>query len=476
MVSFGYVAFVSSLVLCAAGTSQEAQLEDLTAALNAVWVLICTFLVFWEQAGFAMWEAGSLRKKNVHNILMKNLLDAAIGASAFLACGWAFAFGEGNPFVGLTNFFWIDIDQCSSWFFQWAFAATAATTVSGCVAERTGFEAYLIYTFIITGVIYPIVVHWVWSDEGFLCAWNKDAILESGMIDFAGSAVVHMLGGVAGLVGSIIVGPRKGRFDPKVDQDSLLGHSIALTTLGVYCLWFGWFGFNAGYTLSVTNGNYRTAALICVNTVLSPAFSALTCLALEKKLVGFYDLANVLNAVVAGLVGITGPCGVVSPGGSVAIGVVSGVVYCLSTRAHAKCRIDDPVGAVAVHAWPGLWGVVAPGLLATKEQVKELGYVADAGLFYGAGGKQLAAQLIGIAIVLAWTVATSAAVFFALKLIGILRVKEEHEIEGMDIAKHGVTRKHLLEKSADLTWPETDEMKADAKTEAAKIDALDKAL
>jgi Amt family ammonium transporter len=213
-------------------------------------------------------------------------------------------------------------------------------------------------------------------------------------------------------------------------------------------LWFGWFGFNAGYTMTVTKGNFRVAAVICVNTVVSPAFAALTCLVFEKCFSGIYDLPNVLNAVVSGLVGITGPCGVVSPGGAVVIGIVSGLTYCLSVRAHARLWIDDPVCAIAVHAWPGLWGAIAPGFFATSEQVKALGYNAKAGLFYGGNINQLGVQCLGSITILAWTALMSWIVFFSLRLLGLLRVSKEEEELGLDISKHGVQRQVLDNKAS----------------------------
>ena len=286
----------------------QQQLDDITSAINTGWVLICAFLVFWEQAGFAMWEAGSLRKKNLHNILLKNIVDSCISGVAFYAIGYTIAFGDGgNAFIGGgSDLFLAKGADYASFTFQWAFAATAATTVSGCVAERVEFVAYLVYSFFITAFMYPVVVYWVWADDGWLTAWGDNAVGGQGMIDFAGSGVVHMLGGVAGLVGSMILGPRLGRFDGSVDPREFRGHSIALTTLGVYCLWFGWFGFNAGYTLMLTGGMHQVAALVCANTILSPSFAAVTCLAIERYMKGIYDLESLLNATVAGLVGITG--------------------------------------------------------------------------------------------------------------------------------------------------------------------------
>ena len=413
--------------------------SDLAAAINAAWVLLCTALVFWEQAGFAMWEAGCLRSKSVHSILLKNMCDAAIGAAAFFSLGYAIGFGggPGDRFAGNDHFFLrgVPIEDYHVVFFQWAFAATAATTVSGCMAERTRFAGYLIYSFFITALIYAVPLHWLWADAGWLCAWGENAVFGKGMIDFAGSGIVHMLGGVAGLVGSYLVGPRKGRFTDK-GAVQIEGHSIALTTLGVYCLWFGWYGFNAGYTLGTTGGMWKTAALICVNTTISPSAAILSVLLFEKLATGCYDSSKCMNGVVAGLVGITGPCGVVEPWAAAVIGVVSGAVYCGGWRLHERLRIDDPVHAGAVHAWPGLWGCVASGLFAWPDQVAELGYVGEAGLFYTGSAGQLGANLLGTFAVLAWTIGTSSIVFGSLKAAKLLRVTPEEEEMGVDLAEH----------------------------------------
>ena len=420
--------------------SEESAQEDINAAINVAWVLLCTALVFWEQAGFAMWEAGCLRSKSLHSILLKNMCDAAIGAAAFFTLGYAIGFGGGpdDRFAGNDKFFLssVPIDDYHLVFFQWAFAATAATTVSGCMAERTQFAGYLIYSFFITAFIYAVPLHWLWADAGWLCAWGDNAVFGKGMIDFAGSGIVHMLGGVAGLVGSCVVGPRLGRFAESGRPVRIEGHSIVLTTLGVYCLWFGWFGFNAGYTLGTTGGMWRTAALICVNTTISPSAALLSVLLIEKLLCGYYDAPRCMNGVVAGLVGITGPCGVVEPFAAAVIGVVSGAVYCGGWRLHERLRIDDPVHAGAVHAWPGLWGCVAPGLFAWPDQLAALGYVGDGGLFYTGRGGQLGANLLGALAVLSWTVATSLVVFGSLKAAGLLRVTPEEEEMGVDLAEH----------------------------------------
>merc|ERR1712087_73794 len=420
-------------------TSATSTENDISDAVNTAWVLLCTCLVFWEQAGFAMWEAGSLPIRSLHSILLKNMCDAAIAAAAFIMCGYAFAFGDGGSFIGHTHFLLLDVseNEYPTWFFQWAFAATAATTVSGCMAERTRFIAYLIYSFVITAFIYPIPVRWLWAQEGWLCAWGANSLFGLGMIDFAGSGVVHMLGGVAGLVGSKIVGPRRGRFEHNSDQSVFRGHSIALSTLGVYCLWFGWFGFNAGYTFGVTAGKWKTAALICINTTLSPAASVVACLAIEKCIKGFWDASAAMNAVVAGLVGITGPCGIVDPWAAAVIGLLSGTIYCMGWRFHERIRVDDPVHAIAVHAWPGAWGCIAPGLFANTKQLKALDYASKAGLFYSGSLEQLGVQLLATLVLFSWTVCTSAIVFYVLRASGLLRISAEEEHGGVDAAEHG---------------------------------------
>ena len=386
-----------------------------------------------------MWEAGCLRSKSVHSILLKNMCDAAIGAAAFFTLGYAIGFGGGpdDTFAGNDKFFLrgVPIESYHTVFFQWAFAATAATTVSGCMAERTQFVGYLIYSFFITAFIYAVPLHWLWSDAGWLCAWGENAVFGKGMIDFAGSGVVHMLGGAAGLVGSYLVGPRIGRFTEKGPVE-IEGHSIALTTLGVYCLWFGWYGFNAGYTLGTTGGMWKSAALICVNTTISPAASILSVLLIEKLLCGYYVTSRCMNGVVAGLVGITGPCGVVEPWAAAIIGIISGAVYCGGWRLHERLRIDDPVHAGAVHAWPGLWGCLASGLFAWPDQVEALGYVGEGGAFYTGRGGQLGASVIGTLAVLTWTLSTSFVVFGSLKAAKLLRVTAEEEVMGVDLAEH----------------------------------------
>ncbi|EOD03978.1 putative ammonium transporter [Emiliania huxleyi CCMP1516] len=353
--------------------------EDLKSAINVAWVLLCTALVFWEQAGFAMWEAGCLRSTSLHSILLKNMCDAAIGAAAFFTLGYAIGFGGGadHKFAGNDKFFLkgVAIDDYHIVFFQWAFAATAATTVSGCMAERTQFAGYLIYSFFVTAFIYAVPLHWLWADAGWLCAWGDNAAFGYGMIDFAGSGIVHMLGGAAGLVGSYVVGPRAGRFTDK-GPVQIEGHSITLTTLGVYCLWFGWFGFNAGYTLEPLRGG---------------AF----------------------------------------------IGIVSGGrFFAACGRLHERLRIDDPVHAGAVHAWPGFWGCIASGLFAWPKQVATLGYVGGGGLFYTGHGGQFGTNVLGTLVVLAWTVATSSIVFGSLQAAKLLRVTAEEEEMGVDLAEH----------------------------------------
>ena len=297
--------------------------------------------------------------------------------------------------------------------------------------------AYLIYTVGITAFIYPVAVHWVWHEEGWLCAWNKSAIFGLGMIDFAGSGLVHMMGGLAGMVGSIVCGPRQGAFD-KPKAPKFQGHSAVLVSLGTWCLWFGWFGFSAGYTMKMTGGMSLAAAKIVVNTALAPAVSALVVAAIQAwRCSGQLQLNSINAAVLAGLVGITGPCGVVTPTSALIVGAVSGLVYLGSVEALWKLQVDDPIGAVSIHAFPGMWGILASGLFATQEGIVLLGYSAGHGLLLGGSALQLAAQTIGVVAIAAWTIALSALIFVACKHTVGLRVCNEAEATGMDIAKHG---------------------------------------
>lgn len=420
----------------------EDQIADLVTAVDTSWLLMTAFLVFWMQAGFAMVEGGFTRSKNTGNILMKNLLDACVGGLLFWATGYAIAFGlsgdTSNGFVGDGNFFLNNFEGYGSWMFQFAFAATAATIVSGAMAERTKFSAYLIYTAFISGLIYPFVVHWAWDVNGWLTAFKDDPFMANGYIDFAGSGVVHMVGGTAGLVGAIVVGPRIGRFGPS--GRAIPGHSLALGTLGVFILWLGWYGFNPGSTLVMTGGFAAIAAKVAVTTTLAACAAAVTAVIVTKARYGRYDIGIILNSVLGGLVAITAGCATVDPWAAVVIGAVAPFVILGITDLLEKVRIDDPVGAVPVHLGAGLWGVLAVGLFSSQAGIDAAyGENAGYGLLLGGGAEQLVAQLIGAGTILAWTAVLSAVCFGGIKLIMGLRVSEQEELEGLDLGEHGAS-------------------------------------
>lgn len=428
---------------------------DYETDLTEMWLIICGAMVFLMQAGFAMLEAGSVGSKNTINILFKNLLDAGIGAICFYLLGFGFAYGESaGGFIGTSLFAIFDDDMAdagnsfSLFFFQWAFAATAATIVSGSVAERTKFTAYFCYSIAITTFIYPVVVHWGWG-SGWLSAWGavdgpilKGDARSNGMIDFAGSGVVHMVGGFAGLVGAIVVGPRAGRFGeatkffPRGKPVDMPGHSMVLCSLGVTLLWFGWYGFNAGSTLCGFTC-MAVAAKVAVTTTLAAASASVTTAIVTKVVFGYYDLAKSLNAVIAGLVSITANCVVVDPLPAIAIGVIGAFVYLGSEYLLLALKIDDPLSACPLHGFCGIWGLLAVGIFATDENVQYAGYPNTNDAI--SRGEQFLVQVIGAAAILAWVLGTSTIVFVGIdKSIG-MRVDEDVEEAGLDASEHGAT-------------------------------------
>lgn len=433
----------AALLLVSAASAQEVDpIEDLTSALDTFWLLFAAFLVFFMQAGFALVEAGFVRAKNTTNILMKNVLDCAIGSIAFFAVGWAFAYGSSdssNGFIGLGNFFLMDFTDYASWIFQFAFAATAATIVSGAMAERTTFKGYLFYTTFISAFIYPVVVHWTWSGDGWLSAFAEDPIGANGYLDFAGSGIVHMVGGFSALVGAKIVGPRIGKYGPDGSIRAIPGHNISIAVLGMFILWFGWYGFNPGSTLALSGGFYELAAKVAVNTTLAAGAGTLLMTILSKVRTGNYDLGLTVNGALGGLVAITAPCAVVEPGAAIVIGLVAAPIVMFSIELLDKLKIDDPVGAVAVHGFGGLWGVLAVGLFATQNGIgTAYAETSTYGLLAGGGVEQLGIQALAAASIIVWTVLTSAILFLAIKTLIGLRVSEAEEIAGLDSFEHGV--------------------------------------
>jgi len=430
----------------------EADFGFMIGVSDTMWVVICAILVFWMQAGFAMLEAGSVRKKNTSNILFKNLMDASIGAICFWLLGYSFAYGtekyeyqdpgQDNDFIGggnwaLRNF--NNDDSYHSWFFQWAFAGAAATIVSGSVAERCRLEAYFVYTICLTTFIYPVVVHWVWSVTGWLSAFYSNDkgeryLKENGMIDFAGSGVVHMTGGFAGLIGAIAIGPRKFF---KKDAKKLKGSSDLLSAFGVIILWMGWYGFNCGSTLGAGSGNgsyINLAAKVAVTTTIAAAMGAITCMLYSRFIQGYFNLGLCLNGVLAGLVSITAPCSVVEPWAAMMIGIIGGFVYIGASNMIKVCWIDDPLDAFPIHGVCGVWGVLSVGIFATRSNINRA-YSFDNDAM--TSGNQFRNQLIGVIAIMIWVVATSSLIFFPLRLAGLLRVSEDEEDAGLDASEHG---------------------------------------
>ncbi|MBN2279681.1 MAG: ammonium transporter [Candidatus Marinimicrobia bacterium] len=401
-------------------------LVELQNNINIVWTATAAFLVFFMQAGFALVESGFTRAKNTVNIMMKNLMDFSIGTVFFYFIGFGLMFGATNGFMGTTNFaisgktlndadwIWIFL------FFQTVFAGTAATIVSGAIAERTKFSGYLIYSVFICAFIYPIFGSWAWGgllDGG---GWLE----KLGFLDFAGSTVVHSIGGWLALAGAIILGPRIGKFGRDGKDKAIPGHNIALAALGVFILWFGWFGFNSGST-TLGNGNIGRIAVI---TNMSAAGGAIAAMFTAWFVIGKPDGSMALNGTLAGLVGITAGCDVVSPAGALMIGLMSGVLVVFSVLfIDKKLKIDDPVGAVSVHGVCGAFGTLAVGFFAL-----------DNGLLYGGGGRQLLIQTIGVVVAFIWAFGLGLVLFYIVKITIGLRVSKDEELRGLDIGEHGM--------------------------------------
>lgn len=396
--------------------------------IDTLWVLVAAFLVFFMQAGFGMVEAGFIRAKNTCNILTKNFLDFCIASLGFFVFGYAIMFGAGNGLLGLKGWFLVGAESGANiplyafWLFQAAFCGAAATIVAGGMAERMKFPAYLVYSFIISAFIYPMVGHWIWGG-GWLAKIN--------FADFAGSTVVHSVGGFAALIGTIILGPRIGKYNPDGTANVIAGHSIPLASLGIFILWFGWFGFNPGSALGVGDGNL--IARVAINTNLAAAMGGIFAMTTIWKMFGKPDLSMAMNGALAGLVAITAPCAFVDPWAAIIIGAVGGIIVVLGVLGLDKLKIDDPVGAVAVHGFNGIWGTLAIGLFGQKA----LG-IANNSLFYGGGLKQLGIQALGVTTVVIFVLITMGIVFVMLDRSLGLRVSREEELKGLDIGEHGM--------------------------------------
>ena len=445
--------------ICALSEANDAAVgnfERVENGTNAFFLLFSASLVFLMQAGFAMLCAGSVRQKNVKNIMFKNLLDACGGAIGFWTVGYAFAYGdpsdEVRTFIGSEKFFLTGVTDSGtliSWFFQFAFAATAATIVAGTVAERCKMQAYLCYSLMLTGFVYPVVVHSVWSSAGFLSAFgNGPLFMGSGVYDFAGSGVVHMTGGYTALIAAKILGPRIGRFydsdgNPLDEPVSFPPHSVALQILGTFILWFGWYGFNPGSALAITNAGYADIASLCaVTTTIAAASgcvtSCFTDMLLNRMSTGEveYDVGMAMNGALGGLVGITAGCSIMTPGLACVVGIIAGWVYLGFSKLLVKMRIDDAVDAVPVHFACGFWGVFANGLFAHPDLVANAYGHPNYGLIYGGTPKLLAAQCTLLAWVIGWVSALMIPFFILLKVAGLFRVDQLEEEVGLDISHH----------------------------------------
>jgi Amt family ammonium transporter len=423
-------ATLAGLVLASPAGAQDLTADVVQANLDNVFVLLAAVLVIFMQAGFALVEAGLTRAKSVANIMMKNLMDFAAGVIAFFCVGYAIAFGTGNDLFGHQGFFLGDgaaspVDNLTLpvfFVFQVAFAATAATIVSGAMAERTKFKSYFLYSVVITALIYPVVVHWLWGG-----GWLSK--LSTPMHDFAGSSIVHMTGGVAALMGAIALGPRIGKYGPDGKPRVIPGHSIPFAVLGTFILLVGWYGFNPGSELAAD----ELIGSIALTTTISAVAGAVTAMLTIWIKAGKPDVAMTANGMLAGLVGITAGTAVVSNIGALIIGAISGVLVVFAVLFFDRVKVDDPVGAISVHGVCGAWGTIAVGLFAVEGNAYDVG-----GLFYGGGASQLVTQIIGIVAVAVFTVITSAVIFYILKAVGWLRASREGELLGLDIYEHGM--------------------------------------
>ncbi len=403
------------------------ELTELLQKIDMVWVLMAAILVFAMQLGFALVETGFTRAKNSANIIMKNLMDFSIGSLAYYVVGFGLMFGAtAGGFLGITGFLRPEtlalpifdaLTPSVFIIFQTVFAATAATIVSGAMAERTQFRAYVVYSFVISLVIYPISGHWAWGG-GWLSAL--------GFMDFAGSTVVHSVGGWAALVGAMMIGPRIGKYGSDGKVNAIPGHNLPLGAAGVFVLWIGWFGFNPGSTVAAN----AQIGYIAMTTNLAGAAAACVTMIVTWVRYGKPDVSMTLNGVLAGLVAITAGCNAVSMYGAIAIGAVAGVLIVFGVEFFDKVlKVDDPVGATSVHLLNGMWGTLAVGLFA----------IDGVGLFYGGGFKQLGVQALGVASFAAWTVLTTGILFFVIKKTIGLRVRPEEEKIGLDLSEHGMS-------------------------------------
>lgn len=447
-----------------------------TGALDSAWLCLCGALVMFMHAGFAMLETGSCRAKNASNVLMKNLVNVCVGTLGWWAFGWAFAYGDeaksagGNGFTGASGFFgWdfytrdgstgaitpvasCDVEGCQSkmlsWFFQWAFCTAGATIVSGGVAERVKSPTYAAYAFFMTSFIYPVIVAWTWG-----YGWISTIFDSVGFMDFAGSGIVHLTGGVSALAGTVVLGPRKGRFER---PDEFEAHNLPVVVLGTFCLWFGWYGFNPGSTLGMRSGSTGAmAAQVAMNTTISAATGGLCVFLFRAFITGKYDVGGLCNGILAGLVSITAGCGSMECGSACFTGFMGALVYQGASMLLQKLHIDDPVDASPVHGFCGIWGVLAASLFDWGAGMNHYhgwnGFdcmTDDANVCrQNIGGTGVAANIILILMVIVWAGSFSFLAFFILKKTGLLRIDEETESTGLDIKHHSPPKAYQMASS-----------------------------
>jgi Amt family ammonium transporter len=433
-------------------------------AIDHMWLILCGALVMLMQAGFAMVEAGACRVKNVQNILMKNVVDVCFGTISWWALGWMFAYGfdadqPKEVFIGFRQYFGHEFGESDAegnqkptamyrdWFFQWTFCSAAATIVSGGVAERVQFPGYLVYTIAMTSFIYPVVVAWMWSTNGWLTQPGKDVehhLNQVGFTDFAGSGIVHLTGGMGALIGAICVGPRKGRFDGDGDE-SFAPHSLPLIVLGTFILWFGWYGFNCGSTLGMSSDDVaHQGAIVAMNTTLSASAGGIMVMLLRLIILRKYDIGGMCNGILVGLVSITAGCGNMDCGWAAVSGLIGGIVYQGASSLLQMLKVDDPIDAFAVHGAGGMWGVLAAAIFDWGAGFNQfngfaggLGNIAD----WDGNTKHLwksgfAAAVVECLVIVAWVGTLSLLIFLPLRVLGLLRCADEVQDVGMDASKH----------------------------------------